>query len=59
VDKPTNTKKINKLFGVDIAEPANSVDPNKEDVEFDPKTGKVYSLALPGKKAKSKPAEQK
>lgn len=54
---PTDIKKMNQLFGVNIADPANPVDPKKEDVEFDPKTGKVYSLATGGKKAASKPAK--
>lgn len=54
--KVTDINKMNKLFGTNIAEPANPVDPNKEDVEFNPKTGKVYSLAKGGKKAVSKPA---
>lgn len=63
--KTSNTAKINALFGTDIAEPAGSkeTDPNNPDnneVGFDPKSGKTYSLkAKPGKVAKSKPAEQK
>lgn len=51
----SDAKKINMLFGTKLAEPA--IDPN-QDVGIDPKTGKIYSLALPGKKAKSKPAEE-
>jgi len=60
--RKTNTQKINDLFGTDLAEPAGSkeTDPNENDVGFDPKTGKTFSLkAKPGKTAKSKPAEVK